>query len=101
MRARAIRLGPKVRRAIAFEHPETIVMRLLQDALGATRRALHMAHASAAHGSGEMAVLDHPQRLAVILEPHLIELDKLIDAYQHALQHQAAMRHLSQMDLPF
>jgi len=86
---------------VSFEHPEAMVIGLLQDALGATRRALNMAHPHVQSRSPAIIDLDHAERLAIIIQPCLIELDNLLDAYQHALAHQIVLRQLSQMDLPF
>lgn len=87
--------------AIAFEHPETIVMRLLQDTLAATRRALNLAHPRCASSTLKVHKLDHSERLVAIMAAHFIEMDNLLDAYLNALRHQAVLRQLSQIDLPF
>lgn len=84
--------------AMAFEHPETIVMRLLQDAMGATRRALHVAHPRCASATLKVHDLDHAERLATIMAANLVEMDNLLDAYLNALRHQVILR---QIDLPF
>ena len=76
-------------------------MRLLQDTLGATRRALNVAHPGCATATLKVHELDHLERLAAIMAAHLIETDNLLDAYLNALRHQAILRQLSQIDLPF
>jgi len=84
--------------AMTFEHPETIVMRLLQDTLGATRRALHVAHPRCASATLKVHDLDHAERLAAIMATNIVEMDNLLDAYLNALRHQVILR---QIDLPF
>ncbi len=99
--ARHQRITRRIRDAVAFEHPEAIVMHLLQDTLGATRRALRLAHPSCTMASRKVRDLDHAERLAAIMAAHLIEMDNLLDAYLNALRHQAILQELAQLDLPF
>ncbi len=76
-------------------------MRLLQDTLGATRRALKVAHPRCTGPSLKVHDFDHAERLAAIMTAHLVEMNSLVEAYQHAIHHQAILRQFSQIDLPF
>ena len=101
MQPRARRLTSVNYEAVAFEHPETIVVRLLQDTVRATRRALDVAHPNRARTTLNVHDLNHTERLAAILAVDFIEIDKLLDAYLHALSNQDIVRQISQIDLPF
>ena len=101
MPPRARRLTSVNYEAIAFEHPETIVVRLLQDTLGAARRALDVAHPNWARATLNVHDLNQTARLAAIMAVPFIEMDKLLDAYLHARSHQDIVRQISQIDLPF
>jgi hypothetical protein len=63
------------------DHPELVVVSLLQHALEATRRALAHAHPHIVH-DGELGDLHHDEHLALLLALHLADLDKLLTEYR-------------------
>jgi hypothetical protein len=87
---------------LAGNNPEIVVTQLLQDTMGAARRAIAVAHPkSRLRHPRQLVELDHPGRLAALLSAHLIELDNLLDAYHHAVRHQSVALQLYQIELPF
>ena len=86
---------------VSFEHPETMVIRLLQDALDATRGALNLAHAQGQLQNSHLTDLNQAERIAIVMLPCMMELNNLLEAYQQALAHQISLRQLAQLDLPF
>jgi hypothetical protein len=71
---------------LAAARPELIVTTLLQDALGAGRHALAIAHPELRNDEPELGDVDDVTHLALLIAIFVLDLDKLLGQYRDAVE---------------
>jgi len=83
---------------LAFASPELLATKLLQGTLLTASRALVLAHGPPEHLGQDLAHVDHPDRIAVLLSLQIAEMVGLIDQYHRSVDN---LWQANQLSLPF